>query len=182
MCCFTLSIHTLRLSVGGRTHARTHGRTDGRTEIIYSIFRDKLLLLVEHGLIDHNFPVRNKMFCHFFQFGNEIIVDEFFCMGWLQMFSVCLPSNIGGSLRPLYPMTLLLITLWSSLDQSPVHILFSICPYHGSSLKRCSLLQFLVIERRQGSSTEWRWTLTNYSTFLHIILTIYGGTPYENFT
>jgi hypothetical protein len=26
MCCFTQSIHTLRLSVGGRTDARTHGR------------------------------------------------------------------------------------------------------------------------------------------------------------
>jgi hypothetical protein len=34
----------------GRTDARTHGRTDGRTENIYSIFRDKLLLLGEHGL------------------------------------------------------------------------------------------------------------------------------------
>ena len=50
MCCFTQSIHTLRLSVGGRTHARTHGRTDRRTENIYSIFREKLLLLGEHGL------------------------------------------------------------------------------------------------------------------------------------
>jgi hypothetical protein len=27
---FTQSIHTLRLSVGGRTHARMHGRMDGR--------------------------------------------------------------------------------------------------------------------------------------------------------
>jgi hypothetical protein len=43
MCCFTQSIHTLSLSVGGRTHARTDGRTDGRTENFYSIFRDKLL-------------------------------------------------------------------------------------------------------------------------------------------
>ena len=33
----------------GRTDARTDGRTDGRTENIYSIFRDKLLLLGEHG-------------------------------------------------------------------------------------------------------------------------------------
>ncbi len=56
MCSFTQNIHTLRLSVGGqmhgrthgRTDARTHGRTDGRTENIYSIFRDKLLLLGEH--------------------------------------------------------------------------------------------------------------------------------------
>ncbi len=28
---------------------RTDGRTDGSTENIYSIFRDKLLLLGEHG-------------------------------------------------------------------------------------------------------------------------------------
>ena len=33
----------------GGTDGRTHGRTDGRTENIYSIFRDKLLLLGEHG-------------------------------------------------------------------------------------------------------------------------------------
>ena len=32
-----------------RTHGRTHARTDGRTENFYSIFRDKLLLLGEHG-------------------------------------------------------------------------------------------------------------------------------------
>jgi hypothetical protein len=32
----------------GRTDRRTDGRTDGRTENIYSIFRDKLLLLEEH--------------------------------------------------------------------------------------------------------------------------------------
>ncbi len=32
------------------TDAHTHGRTDGRTENIYSIFRDKLLLLGEHVL------------------------------------------------------------------------------------------------------------------------------------
>ena len=48
------TIQTLRLSVGGCTDARTHGRTDGRTdrrtENIYSIFRDKLLLLGEHRL------------------------------------------------------------------------------------------------------------------------------------
>ncbi len=60
---FTQSIHTLRLSVGGRTDGRTHERTDGRTdghtdgwtdgqtENIYSIFRDKLLLLGEHVLV-----------------------------------------------------------------------------------------------------------------------------------
>jgi len=53
MCCLRENILTLRLSVGGRTDARTdgrtHARTDGRTENIYSIFRDKLLLLGEHG-------------------------------------------------------------------------------------------------------------------------------------
>jgi len=32
--------------------------------------------------IDHNFPVRNKMFCIFFQFGSEISFVEFFlCTG-----------------------------------------------------------------------------------------------------
>ena len=46
MYCFTQSILTLRLSVGGRMHARTHGWTEN----IYSIFRVKLLLLGEHGL------------------------------------------------------------------------------------------------------------------------------------
>ncbi len=38
-----------------RTDGQTHGRTDGRPENIYSIFRDKLLLLGEHV-----FPVRTK--------------------------------------------------------------------------------------------------------------------------
>jgi len=33
----------------GQTDRRTDRRTDGRTENIYSIFRDKLLLLGEHG-------------------------------------------------------------------------------------------------------------------------------------
>jgi hypothetical protein len=32
----------------GRMDGQTDGRTDGRTENIYSIFRDKLLLLGEH--------------------------------------------------------------------------------------------------------------------------------------
>ncbi len=34
-----------------QTDARTDGQTDGRTENIYSIFRDKLLLLGEHVLV-----------------------------------------------------------------------------------------------------------------------------------
>jgi hypothetical protein len=34
--------------------ARTDGRTDGRSENIYSIFRDKLLLLGEHILAHSN--------------------------------------------------------------------------------------------------------------------------------
>ncbi len=46
---FYTKIHTLRLSVGGRTN----GRTDGRTENIYSIFRDKLLLRGEHVLVQN---------------------------------------------------------------------------------------------------------------------------------
>ncbi len=50
MCRFTLSIHTLCLSVGGRMDGWMDGRTDARKNI-YSIFRDKLLLLGEHGYI-----------------------------------------------------------------------------------------------------------------------------------
>ncbi len=65
-------------------------------------------------------------------------------MCWLILFSDCLPSNTGGSLRPLYPMTLLLIFLRSSLDKSPFHILFSICSYCGSSLKRCLLFSMIT--------------------------------------
>ena len=34
----------------GRTDGRTDARTDGHAENIYSIFRDKLLLLGEHRL------------------------------------------------------------------------------------------------------------------------------------
>jgi hypothetical protein len=51
MCCFKLTIHTLRLSVGGQTDGRTDGRTDARMhgKYLLNIFRDKLLLLGEHG-------------------------------------------------------------------------------------------------------------------------------------
>ena len=56
MCCFTQNILTLRLSVGGRTDART----DARTENIYSIFRDKLLLLGEHGYEFVKLPREDK--------------------------------------------------------------------------------------------------------------------------
>ena len=37
-------------------HGRTHACTDTRTENIYSIFRDKLLLLGEHGLTPNTEP------------------------------------------------------------------------------------------------------------------------------
>jgi len=57
---FTQSIHTLRLSVGGRTDGRTDARTHGRTENIYSIFWDKLLLLGEHILL---IDFVNQMVC-----------------------------------------------------------------------------------------------------------------------
>jgi hypothetical protein len=49
---FYTKIHTLRLSVGGRTDGCTDGRTHGGTENIYSIFRDKLLLRGEHVFRD----------------------------------------------------------------------------------------------------------------------------------
>ncbi len=42
-----------------RMHGRTHGRMDGRTENIYSIFRDKLLLLGEHVLFGKSNKVLN---------------------------------------------------------------------------------------------------------------------------
>ncbi len=43
---YTKYTHPMLICRG--TDARTDGRTDGRTENIYSIFRDKLLLLGEH--------------------------------------------------------------------------------------------------------------------------------------
>jgi hypothetical protein len=54
-------------------HGRTHGRTDERTENIYSIFRDKLLLLGEHVLWA-------LLFCHFFgrKGGGDIIVESWY--------------------------------------------------------------------------------------------------------
>ncbi len=51
---FTQSIHTLSLSVGGRTDGRTDAPMHGQTENIYSIFRDKLLLLGEHVQVKLN--------------------------------------------------------------------------------------------------------------------------------
>ncbi len=53
----TQNIHTLRLSVGGHTH----GQTDRRTENIYSIFRDKLLLLGEHVQVKMNEIAKNMI-------------------------------------------------------------------------------------------------------------------------
>ncbi len=41
-------------------------------------------------------------------------------------------------------MTLLLILLRSSVVKSPFHILFNICPYYGSSLKRWSLSSIII--------------------------------------
>ncbi len=47
-----------------------------------------------------------------------------------------LPSKVVGSLRPWYPITLVLIWFWSSMVKSPFYILFNIFPYPGSSLKQ----------------------------------------------
>ena len=44
---YTKYTHPMLICTG--THAWTDARTHGRTENIYSIFRDKLLLLGEHG-------------------------------------------------------------------------------------------------------------------------------------
>jgi hypothetical protein len=81
MCCFTQSIHTLRLSVGGLTDGRTHGRTDGRTENIYSIFRDKLLLHGEHVYICYNILLYHIYF-----------VKQIHCINIIESFS--LKSNV----------------------------------------------------------------------------------------
>ncbi len=47
---YTKYTHPMLICRGtdARTDGRTHERTDGLTENIYSIFRDKLLLLGEH--------------------------------------------------------------------------------------------------------------------------------------
>jgi hypothetical protein len=57
---------------------------------------------------------------------------------------LCLPSHSGGSSRPLVPSTLVFILVRSSLVKSPFHILFSIWPYSGSSLKQCSLSKMIT--------------------------------------
>ncbi len=41
-------------------------------------------------------------------------------------------------------MTLVFILLWASVDKSPFHILFNICPYSGSSLKRWLLSNIMI--------------------------------------
>ncbi len=60
------------------------------------------------------------------------------------MLLICLPSNSGGSSRPLVPSTLVFILIQSSLVKSPLHILFSIWPYSWSSLKQCSLSKMIT--------------------------------------
>jgi hypothetical protein len=51
---YTKYTHPMLICRGtdARTDGRMHGRTDGRIENIYSIFRDKLLLLGEHVFRD----------------------------------------------------------------------------------------------------------------------------------
>ena len=55
-----------------------------------------------------------------------------------------LSSKSGGSSTPDEPSTLEFILIRSSFVKSPLHILFSICPYSGSSLKRCSLSKMIT--------------------------------------
>ena len=55
-----------------------------------------------------------------------------------------LPSKSGGSSTPDEPSTLEFIRIRSCFVKSPLHILFSICPYSGSSLKRCSLSKMIT--------------------------------------
>jgi len=63
---YTKYTHPMLICRGtdARTDARTDGRTDGRTENIYSIFRDKLLLLGEHGFTVHRWTNTSLIFFH----------------------------------------------------------------------------------------------------------------------
>ena len=62
----------------------------------------------------------------------------------IEIFAQNSPSSLSGIFRPSYPITLVLILFRSSMDNSPFHILFSICPYNGSSLKRWSLSNMMI--------------------------------------
>ncbi len=55
-----------------------------------------------------------------------------------------LPCNMDGSSSPLIPITLILILCLSSIVKSPSHILLSILPYSGTSLKRCLLSKIMM--------------------------------------
>ncbi len=52
---------------------------------------------------------------------------------------------MDGNSSPLNPITLVLILFLSSGSKSPSHIFFSIRPYSGSSLKRCSLFRIMTV-------------------------------------
>ncbi len=68
----------------------------------------------------------------------------------------------GGSSRPEVPRTLEFILNRSSLVKSPLHILFSICPYSGSSLNLCSLSK--MITALMQFSQRWLDRLENGSS------------------
>jgi hypothetical protein len=100
-----------------RMHARTDGRTDGRTEIIYSIFRDKLLLLRKHvfskvgewlGTIVQWLRLKThlELFSHPPQVYTRCL-KTFICCGWAY----------GSITTPLLPH--LLVQIWE-FDQNPV--------------------------------------------------------------
>jgi len=63
MFCFTQSIYAHPTLICRGTDSHTDGRTDGRTENIYSVVRDKLLLLGEHVYEFHK-----QFFAHKFNF------------------------------------------------------------------------------------------------------------------
>ena len=70
------------------TDARTHGRTHGRTENIYSVFRDKLLLLGEHVYL-HSTIIANPP-----SLGGGGSVILLFAVQFLGSFlEGCLPAN-----------------------------------------------------------------------------------------
>ncbi len=62
----------------------------------------------------------------------------------LKYFAQNSPSSLSRIFWPSYPITLVLILFWSSMDNSPFHILFSICLYNGSSLKWWSLSNMMI--------------------------------------
>jgi len=135
-----------------------------------------LLLCLWLGIIDNHLQREAQLVLH--------PISLCYFVLWMHIlwhFFLQLPGFLSSacSAHQSWDITSLSGVIWCFLLLFPIA-----CPLGVQHLFQASDagLQFLVIERHQGSSNEWRWTLTNYSTPLHIKLSIYGGTPYENFT